>query len=50
MANDREALARLGQKPILELLAVANSGMTVGEYDRPIRMKSEWKRIFAFDK
>jgi phosphoglycolate phosphatase-like HAD superfamily hydrolase len=36
-AQDREALARLGQKPILELLAIANSGMTVAEYDRTIR-------------
>jgi phosphoglycolate phosphatase-like HAD superfamily hydrolase len=38
-AEDREALAKLGQKPILELMAHANSGMTVGEYDRTIR---EW--------
>ena len=37
MAQDKKALAELGQKPILELLAVANSGMTVGEYDQSIR-------------
>jgi len=37
VARDREALAKLGQKPILELLAAANSGMTVGEYDASIR-------------
>jgi len=36
-AQDKAALAKLGQKPILELLAVANSGMTVGEYDKSIR-------------
>jgi phosphoglycolate phosphatase-like HAD superfamily hydrolase len=35
--NDREALAKLGQKPVLELLGQANSGMTVGEYDKTIR-------------
>jgi phosphoglycolate phosphatase-like HAD superfamily hydrolase len=38
-AKDKAALAKLGQKPVLELLGVANSGMTVGEYDRTIR---EW--------
>jgi phosphoglycolate phosphatase-like HAD superfamily hydrolase len=37
MAQDKVALAKLGQKPILELLVVANSGMTVGEYDGTIR-------------
>ena len=37
MSQDKKALAELGQKPILELLAVANSGMTVGEYDQSIR-------------
>ena len=37
VAQDKKALAELGQKPILELLAVANSGMTVGEYDQSIR-------------
>lgn len=35
--HDREALARLGHKPVLELLALANSGTTVGEYDATIR-------------
>ena len=37
VARDREALASLGLQPILELLGVANSGMTVAEYDRTIR-------------
>jgi phosphoglycolate phosphatase-like HAD superfamily hydrolase len=37
MAQDKKALAEIGQKPVLELLAVANSGMTVGEYDQSIR-------------
>jgi hypothetical protein len=36
-AHDREALARLGHKPVLELLGLANSGMTVAAYDRTIR-------------
>src|SRR4030095_9168099 len=36
-ARDREALAEIGQKPLLELLGIANSGMTVGEYDKSIR-------------
>jgi phosphoglycolate phosphatase-like HAD superfamily hydrolase len=39
MANDHAALAKLGHKPVLELLAVANSGMTTDAYDRTIR---EW--------
>lgn len=37
MAQDRKALGEIGQKPVLELLATANSGMTVGEYDQSIR-------------
>ena len=37
MAQDKKALAEIGQKPVLELLALANSGMTVGEYDQSIR-------------
>jgi phosphoglycolate phosphatase-like HAD superfamily hydrolase len=36
-SHDTEALEKMGQKPVLELLGVANSGMTVGEYDRTIR-------------
>ena len=39
MAQDKAALGKLGHKPVLELLALANSGMTVGEYDKTIR---EW--------
>ncbi|MGH8682695.1 MAG: HAD family hydrolase [Burkholderiales bacterium] len=37
VAHDRQALAKLGHKPILELLAVANSGMSVAAYDKSIR-------------
>jgi len=37
VAHDHKALAEMGHKPILELLAVANSGMTVGDYDKTIR-------------
>ena len=37
VAQDKKALAEIGQKPVLELLATANSGMTVGEYDQSIR-------------
>lgn len=37
VAQDKKALAQIGQRPILELLATANSGMTVGEYDQSIR-------------
>jgi phosphoglycolate phosphatase-like HAD superfamily hydrolase len=36
-AHDKKALAEMGQKPVLELLALANSGMSVGEYDQSIR-------------
>lgn len=35
--HDHATLERVGHKPLLELLAAANSGMTVGEYDRTIR-------------
>ena len=38
-AKDAQRIAEIGQKPILELLGQANSGMTVGEYDASIR---EW--------
>lgn len=37
LANDLKALAALGQKPVLELIVAANSGMTVAEYDQLIR-------------
>jgi phosphoglycolate phosphatase-like HAD superfamily hydrolase len=36
-ARDHAALAKLGHKPVLELLAVANSGMSVAAYDKTIR-------------
>ncbi|SPA40512.1 putative nonspecific acid phosphatase [Cupriavidus taiwanensis] len=36
MANDMQALMR-NEKPLLALIASANSGMTVDEYDRTIR-------------
>jgi phosphoserine phosphatase len=39
MARDHDALAAMGLKPVLELVAVANSGMTVAAYDATIR---EW--------
>jgi phosphoglycolate phosphatase-like HAD superfamily hydrolase len=38
-AHDKQALAAMGHKPLLELLMVANSGMTTEEYDKTIR---EW--------
>jgi phosphoglycolate phosphatase-like HAD superfamily hydrolase len=37
VAQDRKALAELGHKPLLELLAAANSGTTVAAYDASIR-------------
>jgi phosphoglycolate phosphatase-like HAD superfamily hydrolase len=37
LAKDEKALAAVGMKPLLELLAAANSGMTVGQYDQAIR-------------
>jgi phosphoglycolate phosphatase-like HAD superfamily hydrolase len=37
VARDHQKLATLGHKPLLELLAVANSGMTVQAYDQTIR-------------
>ena len=36
-AHDKAALAKMGQEPILALLAKANSGMTVADYDKSIR-------------
>ena len=39
MKHDHDALAKLGHRPVLELIGQGNSGMTVGEYDRTIR---EW--------
>jgi phosphoglycolate phosphatase-like HAD superfamily hydrolase len=37
VARDHDALARMGIKPVLKLLAAANSGMTTAQYDRTIR-------------
>ena len=37
MARDPAMLAKVGNKPVLELLAVANTGMTVTEYEQTIR-------------
>jgi phosphoserine phosphatase len=37
MARDHAALAAMGPKPVLKLLAVANSGMTTTAYDKTIR-------------
>jgi phosphoglycolate phosphatase-like HAD superfamily hydrolase len=42
--RDRQALAKLGQKPILLMLAAANSGMTVETYDKTIRKWLETAR------
>jgi phosphoserine phosphatase len=36
-AHDEKALAEMGVKPVLELLTVANSGMSVETYDKTIR-------------
>jgi len=36
MAHDHTALAAMGNKPVLELLAIANSGMTTEAYDKTI--------------
>ncbi len=36
-AHDQKALAALGLKPVLQLLGVANSGMTTAQYDQAIR-------------
>jgi len=36
-AHDEKALAQMGHKPLLELIAVGNSGMSVDVYDRTIR-------------
>jgi phosphoglycolate phosphatase-like HAD superfamily hydrolase len=35
-AHDMQAIAKIGIKPVLELLAVANTGMTTQEYGRQI--------------
>jgi phosphoglycolate phosphatase-like HAD superfamily hydrolase len=37
VAKDQKALAAMGMKPVLELLAVANTGMTVAQYEQAIR-------------
>jgi len=42
--RDRQALAKLGQKPILLMLAAANSGMSVEAYDKTIRKWLETAR------
>jgi len=39
VAKDQKALAAMGTKPVLELLAVANTGMTVAQYEQSI---GEW--------
>lgn len=39
MAHDMPALTKLGPKPVLELLAVANAGMTTVDYEKTI---SDW--------
>jgi phosphoglycolate phosphatase-like HAD superfamily hydrolase len=42
IARDHQALGRMGHKPIIELLAVANSGMTPEAYDKTIR---DWLEV-----
>jgi len=37
-AKDQKALAEIGEKPLLEFLAVANSGMSVADYDSSVRV------------
>ncbi|MBO9515189.1 MAG: haloacid dehalogenase-like hydrolase [Variovorax sp.] len=37
MAGDHQALAAVGERPLMELLVAANSGMTVDAYDEAIR-------------
>jgi phosphoglycolate phosphatase-like HAD superfamily hydrolase len=37
IAHDYKALVEMGHKPILELIGIANSGMSVAEYDKTIR-------------
>jgi hypothetical protein len=37
MARDLKALAQIGMKPVLKLVAQANSGMTTAAYDESIR-------------
>jgi phosphoglycolate phosphatase-like HAD superfamily hydrolase len=37
VAHDQKALAAMGLKPLLQLLATANSGMTTAAYDQTIR-------------
>jgi phosphoglycolate phosphatase-like HAD superfamily hydrolase len=49
-ARDREALAKMGHKPVLKLLATANSGMTVETYDHSIRGWLEKARHPRFDR
>jgi phosphoglycolate phosphatase-like HAD superfamily hydrolase len=36
-SGDRDAIAKVGLKPVMELVAAANSGMTVAEYQQSIR-------------
>ena len=37
VTKDEKALAAMGMKPVLQLLAVANTGMTVAQYEQSIR-------------
>ena len=37
VAKDQKALAAMGMKPVLQLLADANTGMTVAQYEQSIR-------------
>ena len=50
VSKDPKAIAAVGQKAILELLATANAGMTVGEYDETIRAWLATARHPRFDR
>jgi phosphoserine phosphatase len=50
MAHDQKALATMGVKPVLQLLAQANSGMTTAAYDQSIRDWLENARHPRFDR
>jgi phosphoserine phosphatase len=49
-AHDEKALAEMGQKPVIELIAQANSGMSVAAYDETIRKWLATARHPRFDR
>ena len=50
VTHDHKALAEFGHKPSMELLAVANSGMTTDDYDHTIRKWLATSRHPRFDR